>query len=114
MAYYRFEAAKRGIYEAVELACPRSDARRTQKPDGSWLPRVGAKYLGAISLWTEVGLRKYFSSGLFAWHKSVLNDEVKILKTESVKNIFYEDEFQIICSQDQEFQQLTLEELSHF
>ena len=38
--YYRFVVGDKGIYEAVEHDCPKSDARRKNKPDGSWLPKI--------------------------------------------------------------------------
>lgn len=37
--YYRFLSGKRGIYAAVDQDCPRSDSRRANKPDGSWVPK---------------------------------------------------------------------------
>jgi hypothetical protein len=54
MNFYRFLSGERGIYEAVDIDCPKDiDERRKNKPDGSWLPKVGQKYPGAIFLDTE-------------------------------------------------------------
>lgn len=97
MAYYRFISNNLGIYEAVENDCPQTDARRINKPDGSWLPRVGTKYPGAISYWTEFGLTKYCESGLIKWHNSVVNSPVEILIAKTPSSILYSDEYQIIC-----------------
>jgi len=51
--FYRFEVETNnssvGIYEAVDRDCSRDDIRRQKKPDGSWLPKVGMDYPGAIS-----------------------------------------------------------------
>lgn len=70
---YRFVCDDIGIYEAVDKNCSRDDKRRDGKPDGSWLPKVGEKYPGAISFWTEKGLKKYHRSGLRDWHYSVVD-----------------------------------------
>ena len=99
--FYRFTAGGRGIYEAVELDCPRSDARRVGKPDGAWLPRVGTKYPGGVSFWTETGRRRYVESGLQAWHASVVNAPVEVHIGVEPKQILYSDTFQIICMPDQ-------------
>jgi hypothetical protein len=95
--YHRFIAGGRGIYEAVELDCPRNDRRREGKPDGGWLPRVGKKYPGAISFWTEFGLRRYLDSGLQAWHASVAKVPVEVQTVSNPTQVLYSDEFQIIC-----------------
>ena len=101
MEYYRFIVNGIGIYEAVENDCPRDDQRRMNKPDGSWLPKVGPKYPGAISFWTENGLKKYFDSGLLNWHKSVVKENVDVIIIEKPEKILYEDEYQIILMPDQ-------------
>lgn len=97
MSYYRYTSGGVGIYEAVDKLCPRDDVRRANKPDGSWLPKKGTEYPGAISFWTEYGKEKYKSSGLFDWHKSVVSD-IEVETVEEIDPILYEDEFQIICS----------------
>ena len=95
----RFEVGNIGIYAAVENDCPKDDSRREKKPDGSWLPRVGMKFPGAISFWTEVGLDKYTRSGLRSWHESVVTNEVEILEIDSDDvEILYQDELQVIGS----------------
>jgi hypothetical protein len=94
--YYRVTVNGIGIYEAVQKNCPKEDNRKINKPDGSWLNKVGENYPGTISFWTEKGWKKYNSSGLFGWHKSVVNGKVKVIKTQILKNIVYEDEFQVI------------------
>lgn len=94
---YRFVSGALGIYEAVERDCPRNDVRRHEKPDGSWLRRVGNKYLGAISFWTERGLLRYRDSGLLGWHCSVVIEPVKVLLAETPCRVFYGDEYQVIC-----------------
>ena len=100
--FYRFESGNKGIYEAVDLDCPRTDPRRENKPDGSWLPKVGEKYPRAISFWTEKGVEKYFESGLQEWHRSVLKTSLNVLKLDQPKDVLYEDEFQVICDANQE------------
>ncbi|MEM7132488.1 MAG: hypothetical protein AAF702_39665 [Chloroflexota bacterium] len=97
MTVYRFEHNDVGIYEAVEIHCPRDDARRVNKPDGSWLPKVGPKYPSAISLWTEAGLRIYQRSGLLGWHLSVLPSEALVQLCTVQGDSLYEDEFQILA-----------------
>lgn len=98
MPWYRATVDSIGIYEAVERDCSRDDIRRQTKPDGGWLPRVGTKYPGAISYWTEFGWKVYSESGLFDWHKSVVNGEVRVERWyEKPGNVLYEDEYQVIC-----------------
>jgi hypothetical protein len=97
MKYFHFVVGQSGIYEAVEKDCPRADDRRREKPDGSWLPRVGESFHGAISFWTDIGLRKYHSSALCKWHLSVVTGPVEILIADSPKFFLYQDSFQIIC-----------------
>lgn len=97
MKFYRFVVGDIGIYEAVERDCPRDDKRREGKPDGSWLPRVGKSYPGAISFWKERGLKKYLESGLQQWHRSVVSGEVSVLVAEALSDIVYEDEYQVIA-----------------
>ncbi|MCY4644363.1 MAG: hypothetical protein OXB88_07055 [Bacteriovoracales bacterium] len=68
-----------------------------RKPDGAWLPKVGFKYPGAISFWTECGLERYKNSGLFKWHRSVVAGEVQVTqKRISELNVLYEDKYQVI------------------
>lgn len=93
---YRFIVGNIGIYEAVEKDCPKDDLRRLNKPDGSWLPKIGEKYPGAISFWTEKGLKKYRESGLMDWHKSVVIGKVDMIMIDRPSEILYEDEYQII------------------
>lgn len=95
--YYRFVCGDEGIYAVVESDCPRDDPRRKTKPDGAWLPKVGPDYPGAISFWTEFGLQKYLESGLFQWHRSVVNDSVQVIVCAQLETIFYSDEYQVIC-----------------
>lgn len=102
MSFFRFVSNGRGIYEAVESDCPRSDRRRLLKPDGSWLPRVGTQFPAAVSFWTENGLRKYLNSGLQEWHRSVLSHALDVVTAQSLQEVFYQDEFQVICGANQE------------
>lgn len=96
MPYYRFESNGVGIYEAVERDCPRADGRRQLKPDGSWLNKIGEKYPGSTSFWTEKGLSKYLESGLQEWHRSVVNHQPTVLVSENLSGIDYEDDLQVI------------------
>jgi 8-oxo-dGTP pyrophosphatase MutT (NUDIX family) len=98
--YYRFQSGGIGIYEAVEKDCSRSDVRREVKPDGSWLPRVGEKYPGQISYWTQLGLEKYIGSRLQDWHRAVVNKPVTVQVCELKKGPTYSDEFQVISEKD--------------
>ena len=95
--YYRILSGDRGIYEAVDRDCSREDPRRSHKPDGYWLARVGPQFPDAISFWTREGLQKYVESGLFSWHTSVVKDEVSVLTAEAPPRIVYSDPFQILC-----------------
>jgi hypothetical protein len=97
MKLFRFVSGNLGIYEAVDVDCPRSDERRQKKPDGSWLPKVGASFPGAISFWTEHGLRTYIQSGLCDWHRSIVTKPVKIIIASAPKRVHYQDAFQVIC-----------------
>lgn len=97
MSWYRVTVNGVGIYEAVDRDCPRDDIRRQNKPDGGWLPKVGARYPGAISYWTEFGWKTYNGSGLFAWHTSVVMGEVSVeILDEKPQQVLYEDEYQMI------------------
>lgn len=96
MGYYRFVTNGVGIYEAVERDCPRNDSRRLNKPDGSWLPKRGVDYPGAVSFWTDFGLKKYFDSGLLKWHRSVIKGNIEVVMINRPEEILYEDEYQII------------------
>lgn len=99
MSFYRFVCGNVGIYEAVDRDCPRSDARREGKPDAAWLPKVGPKFLGAISFWTEHGLRQYLRSGLQVWHCSVVDEDVSIVVAPEIERTLHSDDFQVICEQ---------------
>lgn len=94
---YRFEFEGQGIYEAVESQCPRTDPRRSVKPDGSWLPRVGESYPSCISFWTEEGLIKYINSGLQDWHRAVVPGEPFVREAKLGLTPKYEDQFQVIA-----------------
>ena len=87
-----------GIYDAVERDCPRGDPRRFNKPDGSWLAKAGPKYPGAVSYWSEHGLRRYITSGLCAWHARVVDAPVEVTVIEKPERTLYEDEYQVIIS----------------
>ncbi len=97
---YRFLCNDIGIYEEVDKQCSRDDKRRNNKPDGSWLPKVGEKYPNSISFWKEAGLEKYSNSGLKDWHYSVVDGLGTLLIAEMPKDFLYEDEFQVICNID--------------
>ncbi len=96
--FYRFVVGNVGIYEAVDKDCPKEpyDARRDSKPDGSWVPKKGPDFPGAISFWTKKGLTQYMESGLCAWHVSVVKGDVHVEQTARPGSILYEDEYQII------------------
>jgi len=95
--YYRVLSGTRGIYAAIDADCPAGDSRRNTKPDGSWLKKVGNDYLGAVSLWTGAGMRKYIDSGLFAWHVAVVKEDVVVQLVKLPAEILYEDDLQVIC-----------------
>ena len=94
--FYRIVVDNKGIYEVVDRDCPKGDSRRERKPDGSWLPKKGLNYPGAISFWSEYGLGKYRESGLMDWHISVVNGKVEIITINRPDKILHEDKFQII------------------
>ncbi len=100
MKLYRLISRGIGIYEAVDQDCPKSDPRRASKPDGSWLAKAGQRYPGAISFWKKAGLEAYESSGLRAWHESVLKEPAELRLTRAPEAFFYEDEHQLICAED--------------
>lgn len=109
--FYRVTCDGIGIYEAVDKYCKKEDERRKNKPDGSWLPKVGVDFPGKVSFWTEKGFKKYQESGLFDWHKSVVEGEIKIIEiNHKPENILYEDDYQIIF----EYQRQTILETSKF
>ncbi len=96
--YYRFVVSKQGIYEVVYQIDPeRNSPKRANKPDGSWLPRIGENYPGAISFWTEKGLNKYKKTGLMKWHIDFVSQPVEVLIGVDPQNILYEDDLQVIC-----------------
>lgn len=97
MALFRFLAGDTGIYEAVERDCPRSDPRRSVKPDGSWLPKAGEQFPGAVSYWKAVGLEKYIQSGLQDWHRAVAKAPSMVRVSELSGKPLYEDELQVIA-----------------
>ncbi len=96
MEYYRFITSSVGIYEAIQSGVAMNDSRRLNKPDGSWLPKKGLDYPGAISFWTDYGLKKYSGSGLLNWHKSVIKGNIEVVIIDRPAEILYEDEYQII------------------
>jgi hypothetical protein len=97
MKLIRHTVGELGIYAAVERDCPKEDPRRNNKPDGSWLPRVGMHYSNAISFWKPKGLVQYEKSGLFAWHSAVVKGEVIMQQYEIDQiQIQYQDDFQVI------------------
>lgn len=102
MEYYRFVTNGMGIYEKVTKEVPADDSRRLNKPDGSWLPKEGEKYPGAVSFWKHEGLEKYIDSGLLNWHRSVVKENIEVVVIDRPAEILYEDEYQIIF--DSKFQ----------
>ncbi len=113
MSFYRFEAGGIGIYEAVDRDCPKDDIRRDEKPDGGWLPKVGSSYPGAISFWTENGLRKYIASGLFNWHRTVARAPVMVRIADVSTTAVYEDDLQRIVDKNVSLQ-TTVKHLCEF
>ena len=97
---FRFECNGKGIYEAVEKDCSENDKRKLKKPDSSWLSKVGKDYPGAISFWTELGLKKYINSGLRDWHSSVVEGKTKYIIAKKPNNLLYEDKYQVISNKD--------------
>lgn len=96
MEYYRFITNGVGIYEAISNEVEMNDPRQLNKPDGSWLPKKGLDYPGAISFWSDYGFKKYFDSGLLTWHKSIVKGNVEVVIIDRPEEILYEDEYQII------------------
>lgn len=97
MRIVRFEVDGLGIYEAVDKHCPRNDIRRKNKPDGSWLPKIGERYPGAVSFWTEAGLKIYINSGLKERHDSVTGNASQQLEASiDDLDVFYRDDLQVI------------------
>ena len=94
--YYRILSGDTGIYEAVDRDCPKDDPRRSEKPDGYWLAKVGPLFPNAISFWTHEGLHKYIESGLFSWHTSVVQKGVRVITIETPDQIVYQDPYQIL------------------
>jgi hypothetical protein len=94
--FYRIVVGGIGIYEAVDRDCPKDDRRREDKPDGSWLPKKGLDYPGAISFWSQYGLKRYRESGLMDWHVSVVNGKIEVVVIKRPAEILFEDEYQII------------------
>jgi hypothetical protein len=113
LPFYRVTVGGRGVYEAVDTVCGREDPRRQGKPDGSWLPRVGERFPGALSFWTEAGFTRYRDSGLAAWHASVLTAPVQVQTFESLPASLYEDELQVIVANG-DFEADRLESLPFF
>tara|TARA_B100000745_G_scaffold294549_1_gene237651 strand:+ start:13106 stop:13423 length:318 start_codon:yes stop_codon:yes gene_type:complete len=97
MKFYRVTTNGTGIYEAVDRDCPKDSNLRKNKPDGSWLPKKGSQFPGAISYWTEYGWNKYQDSGLFKWQESVTSGETEVeILDQKPSDILYEDEYQLI------------------
>ncbi len=96
--FYRVTAGGVGIYEAVDRDCPKDDPRRADKPDGSWLPKKGVDFPGAVSYWSQYGFDKYRESGLMDWHTSVVKDGVEVAEISRPPEVLYEDEYQIIIN----------------
>lgn len=94
--FYRFVVDEVGIYEAVDRDCPPGDARRKDKPDGSWLPKMGRNFPGAVSLWSEYGLKKYRESGLLDWHRDVVRGKVEMIIISQPTEVLYKDKYQLI------------------
>lgn len=97
--YYRVTVDGVGIYEAVARDCPKDDPRRAHKPDGSWLEKKGEEYPSSISYWTAEGFKQYQTSGLFDWHRSVVEGIIEVTAISRPSNILYEDASQIIVEQ---------------
>lgn len=100
----RFVAGEVGVYEALESDCPAGDPRRSFKPDGSWLAKVGSQYPGAISFWTSLGVRRYLESGLMQWHRRVVKAPLAVLEVRRPEVVLYEDELQVIVPSEIETQ----------
>lgn len=97
---YRVVCGDLGIYAAVERDCPPDDPRRAGKPDGSWLEKVGTRFPGAISFWTDEGIKKYRDTGLQHWHSAVVKSPVEILVARYPEDHLYADAWQVICYPD--------------
>ena len=97
MTVYRFQCDELGTYAAVERDCPQGDPRRNDKPDGSWVPKVGERFPGCISFWKKDGLKKYQESGLRDWHSSVISGETRLLIAKEPTHPVYQDEFQVVA-----------------
>jgi hypothetical protein len=110
--YYRVVVGDIGIYKAVDENCPRNDPRRENKPDGSWVNKIGKYHQGAISFWTDAGMRKYIESGLFDWHLSVVNGNTYAMVSE-INSMRYQDEHQVLCNPE-DHKLITIESIDFF
>jgi len=89
-----------GMYEAASVLCPKGRECRKNKPSGSWLPKAGKTFPGAISLFTARGMKRYTSSRLRGWHASLLPRGFRVYEQVVVirgaAKPLYEDQYQII------------------
>jgi hypothetical protein len=102
MPFYRFVSENTGIFEAVNRDCPAGHYLRNNKPDGSWLPKAGARFPGAISFWTDYGLKVYLESGLQDWHRRAVRRPVSVVTIDDPGKLLYQDQFQAIATPDRE------------
>lgn len=97
MNLYRFTLNSKGIYAELDAQVQKDSPLRNHKPDGSWLPKVGTDYPGAISFFTTRGLQKYNQTGLKNWHYSAAEGKAKMHIAEAPLKSLYQDEFQVIA-----------------
>lgn len=77
---------------------PETDERLKSKPEADWLKELDHK---GHNYWTEHGLRKYFDSGLFDWHRGLLNSDMAIMIANEIKKRNAGDEYRTLAGEDQ-------------
>lgn len=94
--YFKVLALRNGMpldmFQAVNDVDPeKKDPRQGSKPDDAWMTTANQPNTDAY--WTSSGLKKYFDSGLFDWHRAMLGDDVAIMIAKKIENAKHSDEY---------------------
>lgn len=95
--YYRITYNEKGIYnELKKMVDINTWKALLASNEINWLPKPPSYAENNKSYFTEKGYKKFIQNVLPIMEKYLSKDKIKISSSQSLENIIYEDEYQVV------------------
>lgn len=101
LVYRLYGPNSEAMDDLVKRLCTQTGSRRRPMPVTGWLRQTDASLGEKWICWTKEGLRRYVQSGLLGWQCSVVQDEIFVREYQLSSKSKFQDEHQVICSEEQ-------------